>query len=115
MSAGTKPHSCPHCGQPLPGGEADQQREVEALAAALRAAGHLVTPDLRVREHVAAELLARSPLTLRNWAATGAGRLESVKVAGRRTYRLAEVHALMKSANRTEPNGTDQHSRRTPR
>lgn len=108
------PHRCPHCGQALPGAEADQQREVEALAQRLRAAGHLVTPDGRIREHVAAELLCRSPLTLRNWATTGAGRLEPVKVAGRRTYRLAEVHSLMKSANRTEPNDTDQHSRRTP-
>lgn len=109
------PNRCPHCGGRLAEPDPhDQQREVEALAQRLRQAGHAVTPDLRVREHVAADLLARSPLTLRNWAASGAGRLQPVKVAGRRTYWLSEVVALMKTANQTEPIGTDQHSRRAP-
>jgi hypothetical protein len=59
---------CPHCGQTLPrdaaGGETDP---VEQLQAWCDATGKWYSPDLRVHEDVAAEILGRAPGTLKNW------------------------------------------------
>lgn len=68
--------------------------EVERLRQSCRAGGHLVTPDDRVREETAAALLGLAVGTLRNWAYSG-GPLRFTKVAGRRTYRLDDLAALL--------------------
>lgn len=86
--------ACPCCGQPMPTAEEAVARRVAELEAACLARGHIVTADGRVREHVAAELLARAPGTLRNWATSG-GPLSVIRVAGRRTYRLTEVATML--------------------
>jgi len=68
--------------------------EVERLRQSCRAAGHLVTPDDRVREETAAALLGLAVGTLRNWAYSGST-LPFTTVARRRTYRLEDLAALL--------------------
>ncbi|MFK3846541.1 helix-turn-helix domain-containing protein [Stenotrophomonas sp. NPDC078853] len=53
----------------------------------------MVTADLRVHESVAAELLGRSPRTLEDWARDE--KIPTVRVNRRRTYRLADIAALL--------------------
>ena len=59
--------------------------------------GHLMTPDLRVREKVAADLIGIAPKTLR----TMRGGLQGpafVKMAGTVWYRLQDIAAYVETA-----------------
>ena len=74
--------------------ESHLDQRAAALAATMRRDGHWVSPDLRVREVVAAEFLGHSPKTLRNWRALGARRLRFVR-ARQVTYFLADLIAFL--------------------
>lgn len=63
---------------------------VQALAARLEQSRHWVSPDLRVREPVAAEVLGVTARTLQRWREAGIG--PAFVVIGRNvTYRLGDV------------------------
>ena len=77
---------CPKCGYHAD----DQAGQVEELAEAVRRAGHRVTPDMRITEAAAADLLGLAAATVKNWR--GMHRpLPFVKVGGRATYRLRDL------------------------
>lgn len=63
------------------------------LRAWCRENGHHVTADGSVYEGVAAEILDRSPGTLRNWRARGGGQLPYFRNGrtGRVRYRLSDL------------------------
>lgn len=85
---------CPTCGQPLPQRQEDRVAELaQSYRAWCEERGHWVSADGRVREDVAAQLVDRSPLTIRNWFYDG--RLPGVQIMprGRRTYRLTDLAA----------------------
>lgn len=89
----TSPARCPCCHQPLPIGDTELLNPVEQLERACVDRGYLVTPDQRVTEAVAAELLGRSARTLEDWAREE--RIPVVRVHRRRTYRLADIAAIL--------------------
>lgn len=82
---------CPNCGHRL---DAPVESPVEALERACRDRGVWVSPDGRVSEADAAELLGRATATLANWSYADQP-LPFVKVRGRRTYRLADVANML--------------------
>jgi hypothetical protein len=83
---------CPACGHTFdPAPAVDPVRALELVC---RERGFLVTPDGRVREDVAAQLLGLAAGTLRNWS-YGETRLPYVRVARRRTYRLTDIAAQL--------------------
>ena len=69
--------------------------EVERIAAALRAGGHWVSEDWRVREPTAAHFIGISVRTLRTWRTEG--RAPRFIDAGRLTYRLDDLLAFNES------------------
>lgn len=82
---------CPNCGHHfLPAASAPDV----SLERVCRERGLPVTVDGRVSEQVAAEILGRSPDTLRNWSYADAP-LPFVKVRGRRTYRLEDIAQML--------------------
>jgi len=88
---------CPCCGSKLPSIDdrlADRMRELER---ACRTHGYLVTPDGRMREETAAELLGLSAGTLRNWSYMEPPPIPFTRVARRRTYRLADIAAFLEN------------------
>lgn len=85
---------CQCCGQPVADPGARIEARVKELRDACQSTGRMVTPDGRVREEVAAELLGLAPGTLRNWS-YGDSPLPFTRVARRRTYRLADLAAVM--------------------
>lgn len=87
---------CPHCGGLLAEADPhDRQLEVEALAAALRQAGHPVTLAGLVSEDGAAAALGMAAGTLRNRSCYGQPLLQPVLVARRRWYRVADLARLL--------------------
>ena len=80
---------CPTCGQALPDATA-QPDTLEQLRDACRERGIWVSPDGRVREADAADLLGRQPKTLANWR-YGDQRLPFVIRAGRALYALEDL------------------------
>lgn len=81
---------CPNCGHRI--APAVPEQSLERLC---RDRGLPVTVDGRVSENVAAEILGRSPDTLRNWSYADAP-LPFVKVRGRRTYRLDDIAEMLR-------------------
>ena len=79
---------CPCCGQALP----EEIDPVAEMIAWCRSNGHPIYPGDRVSEATAAEILGRSPHTLRNWRSIGTGP-PPVRVRGRVTYRLHDLVA----------------------
>ena len=67
---------------------------MDALERACRDRGVWVSPDGRVGEADAAELLGRATGTLRNWALAEQP-LPFVRIRGRRTYRLRDISDFM--------------------
>lgn len=55
-----------------------------------------ILPGDRVSEHAAAQMLGRADGTLRNWAYADRP-IPFVTVRGRRTYRLADIAAMIQS------------------
>lgn len=87
------PTFCQCCGQRLPA--SSPAINAEDLERGCRDRGHMVTSDGRVHEHVAAELLGRSVRTLEDWARSE--KIATVRINRRRTYRLADIAALMRA------------------
>ena len=87
---------CPCCGQAVPDTQALADARLHELVTACHSHGYLVTPDGRVREEVAAELLGLAPGTLRNWSYSESP-VPYTKVARRRTYRLSDIAAFMET------------------
>lgn len=87
------PAFCPCCGQRWPA--STPTVNADDLERDCRARGHMVTADGRVHEHVAAELLGRSVRTLEDWARSE--KILTVRVNRRRTYRLADIAAMMRA------------------
>lgn len=83
----------------------DLQQRISATVTRLEAwcaeHGRWVSPDKRVREDVAAEILGMAPGTMRNRRAALAPVLPCYQVSGRVTYRLDDLAALVESS-RTE-------------
>jgi len=87
---------CPHCGKPL---DPEPVISVESLREWCLKHGHGVFAIDRVSESVAAELLNRSPLTLRNWRSQG-GPLRVIRSGagrGRVSYSLADIAEHLRS------------------
>lgn len=89
-----RPALCPCCGRSLPSIGDRIAVRLQELESACQNHGYLLTPDGRVREEIAAELLGLAPGTLRNWSYSETP-LPFTKVARRRTYRLADIAALL--------------------
>lgn len=83
--------ACPHCHGT---GRAMEPSPAERLREALERRSVHVTPDGRVSEAVAAELLGRAPGTLRNWQVAG-GPIAAVKIRGRRSYYVSDIAAIL--------------------
>jgi hypothetical protein len=76
---------------------------VVSLESAARSAGHAITPDLRVSESVAAELLGIAAGTLRNWRSS-TGNVPYHRIGGRFgrvTYKLIDLANVIEKS-RTE-------------
>jgi hypothetical protein len=80
----------------VPDLEARANARLDELQLACVAHGYYVTPDGRVREEVAAELLGLAAGTLRNWS-YGDSPIPFTSVARRRTYRLSDIAAFMEA------------------
>lgn len=78
--------------------QALQDRTVQA-AAALRALGHHVTPDLRMKALATAELIGIRPRTLRNWRSERKGPAWAM-FGGQPWYRVEDVVRWLDSAER---------------
>lgn len=85
---------CLCCGQLLPG----DRVTAEQLAEACRRAGLRVTPDGRISEAAAADLLGLAPGTVRNWRSQHRP-LAYVRIGGRVTYRLETLAALINAGS----------------
>lgn len=85
---------CPHCGQSVPDLESRIAKRLQELLQACEDHQYFVTPDGRVREEIAALFLDKSPGTLRNWS-YGDSPIQPSRIAGRRTYRLTDIAALL--------------------
>lgn len=70
--------------------DADVQARATEAAAALRALGEHVTPDMRMRAPVAAVLIGIKATTLRNWRNEGKGPTWTT-LGGQPWYRVADV------------------------
>src|SRR6185312_13209573 len=95
VAAMTEQNLCPHCGQPMP---LSRAKAIEAQMAAWRTwckqNGRWVSPDDRVNETTAAELLGVSPFTMRNWRSARQP-LSFVRVRGRISYRLRDLAMMI--------------------
>jgi hypothetical protein len=98
VAAMTEQNLCPHCGQPMPTSRAEA---IEARVATWRAwcgqNGRWVSPDDRVNEATAAELIGRTSFTLRNWRSAGQP-LPFVRVRGRISYRLRDLALMLEES-----------------
>ena len=88
---------CPHCHgtgylQPPDAGEL-----LCDLEAACRERGHWISPDNRVREDAAADLIGLAPKTLRNWRSTDAP-LPYILRKARPLYRLEDLAEYLAAA-----------------
>jgi hypothetical protein len=90
-------HVCPCCHGTGYAPQAEPSELVEQLRDTCRERGTWISPDDRVRESAAAELLGLRPKTLENWRANGA-RLPFIKRAGRPLYALADLAAHIASS-----------------
>lgn len=89
---------CPHCGQPMPTSRAEAiEAQVTTWRAWCRQNGRWVSPDDRVNEATAAELLGRTSFTLRNWRSAGQP-LPFVRVRGRISYRLRDLALMLEES-----------------
>lgn len=92
---------CPHCGgtgrAPARPGVVEQLRQWCAQN------GHHLSPDGSVFEHVAAEILGRSPGTLRNWRSAGSSLpYQRHGRTGRVRYRITDLAAMLEATVRDE-------------
>ena len=71
----------------------DLERRTEALAARLAASGHWVSPDGRVTEATAAEVIGVTSRTMARWREAGVA--PPFYRAGRLTYALRDVLAFL--------------------
>ena len=89
---------CPNCGQLMPTSRAEA---IEARMAAwltwCRDNGKWVSPDGRVDESTAAELLGVSPFTMRNWRSARQP-LPFVRMRGRISYRLRDLAMMIEES-----------------
>jgi hypothetical protein len=81
---------CPCCGGTGWAPQVDAGALAGQLRETCRERGTWLSPDDRVREADAAELLGLKPKTLENWRAAGA-KLPYIKRAGRPIYALADL------------------------
>ena len=88
---------CPHCGGTGYLAPVDPCELLDKLETSCRERGLWVSPDGRVREDDAADLLGMKPKTLSNWR-YGDGRLPFVKRSGRPLYALADLAEYLAAA-----------------
>lgn len=79
--------------------EQSLQERVVAAAAALRALGEHVTPDLRMKAQATAVLIGIKPKTLRNWRAEQKGPAWTM-LGGQPWYRVVDVVRWLDSEDR---------------
>jgi hypothetical protein len=84
--------TCPTCGQPI-ATEEPQETTAASLLQWCRDRGYNVSADGSVVEDVAAAILERAPITLRNWRAQGRG--PRWRNNGRVRYRLVDLAAWL--------------------
>src|SRR5258707_984637 len=89
---------CPHCGQPLPSHCDDEAAMIEKIRAACATLGITILWNDTVSEVDAAQLLGRSPFTLRNWRAAGAP-LPYTRSGNRVRYCLSDIATFMMTKN----------------
>jgi len=71
--------------------QTDLESRAEVIAERLRKRGKWVSPDLRVRAEIAADMLGIAEGTLSNWRAEGRQRFPCVRPAGFVTYYLVDL------------------------